>query len=98
MLTPDKPQNDMMLFDERTLVAELAQLADEHAGSEQDLRRAVAQRLKTVLAAGRKQAEQLLLKDRQGRRCAERLCFMMDEIIRVLFEFVVAHLYPSENP
>jgi [protein-PII] uridylyltransferase len=98
MLTTDKPLNDAELFDERALVAELALLAEEHAGSEQDLRRAVAQRLKTVLAAGRKQAEQLLLKDRQGRRCAERLCFMMDEIIRVLFEFVVAHLYPSENP
>ena len=79
-------------------MAELAKLADEHAGSEQELRRAVAQRLKAVLADGRAQAEQLLLKDRQGRRCAERLCFMMDEIIRVLFEFVTTHLYPSENP
>src|SRR5882757_7250231 len=98
MLTPDKPPNNAQLFDERALVAELALLAKEHAGSEQELRRAVAQRLKAVLATGRKQAEQLLLKDRQGRRCAERLCFMMDEIIRVLFEFVVAHLYPSENP
>src|SRR3989440_1122001 len=98
MLTLDRPLNEAKLFDERALVAELALLADEHAGSEQELRRAVAQRLKAVLAAGRKQAEQLLLKDRQGRRCAERLCFMMDEIIRVLFEFVVMHLYPSENP
>src|SRR6187549_678665 len=98
MLTPDNPLNDADLFDERALVAELALLAKAHAGSEQDLRRAVAQRLKAVLATGRKQAEQLLLKDRQGRRCAERLCFMMDEIIRVLFEFVVKHLYPSENP
>src|SRR4029078_6147467 len=53
---------------------------------------------KAVRAPGRTQAEQSLLRDRQGRRCAERLCFMMDEIIRVLFEFVTAHLYPSENP
>ncbi|MFL5178682.1 MAG: hypothetical protein ACJ8CO_23075, partial [Microvirga sp.] len=76
MLTPDRPLNEAELFDERALVAELAMLADEHAGSEQELRRAVAQRLTAVLAAGRKHAEQLLLKDRQGRRCAERLCFM----------------------
>src|SRR6201999_3962100 len=53
---------------------------------------------KTVLAAGRDHAEQLLLKDRQGRRCTERLCFMMDEILRGLFEFTTPHLYPSENP
>ncbi|MSP47042.1 MAG: [protein-PII] uridylyltransferase [Xanthobacteraceae bacterium] len=99
MLTPEKPSlHTGALFDERALVAELAKLAYEHAGSEQELRRAVAQRLKIVLAAGRMQAEQLLLKDRQGRRCAERLCFMMDEIIRVLFDVVIAHLYPSENP
>src|SRR6478672_5775019 len=98
MLTPDKPLHDDKLFDEHVLVAELALLANQHAGSEQELRRAVAQRLKAVLAAGRKHAEELLLKDRQGRRCAERLCRMEDEIIRVLFEFVIAHLYPSENP
>src|SRR6187455_2727 len=98
MLTLDKPNNADKLFDEPALVAELAKLADEHAGVEQELRRAVAQRLKAVLATGRTQAEQSLLKDRQGRRCAERLCFMMDEIIRVLFEFVTTHLYPSENP
>src|SRR5215212_10297027 len=98
MLTLDTPKNADKLFDEPALVAELAKLADEHAGVEQELRRAVAQRLKTVLATGRTQAEQSLLKDRQGRRCAERLCFMMDEIIRVLFEFVTTHLYPSENP
>ena len=75
-----------------------AKLADDHSGSEQELRRAVAQRLKGVLAAGRADAEQHLLKDRQGRRCAERLCAMQDDIIRILFEFVLKHLYPSENP
>jgi [protein-PII] uridylyltransferase len=98
MLIPDKPRKHDELFDEPALVAELARLADEHASSEQELRRAVAQRLKAVLAEGRARAEQLLLKDRQGRRCTERLCFMMDEIIRVLFEFTTTHLYPSENP
>jgi [protein-PII] uridylyltransferase len=98
MPTSATPADSAELFDERALVAELADLAKKHAGSEQELRRVVAQRLKAVLADGRKRAEQLLLKDRQGRRCAERLCFMTDEVIRILFEFVVAHLYPSENP
>ena len=40
----------------------------------------------------------MLLKDRNGRRCAERLCVMQDEIIRVLFEFAGKQLYPSLNP
>ena len=42
--------------------------------------------------------KRLLLADRRGRLCAERLCFMQDEIIRVLFEFAQKHLYPAENP
>jgi [protein-PII] uridylyltransferase len=98
MLTPDKPGNEGALLDDRALSIELDALADEHAGSEEELRRAVAQRLKAGLAGGRARAEQTLLKDRQGRRCAERLCAMQDEIIRILFEFVVTRLYPSENP
>ena len=98
MLTLNKPKADDALFDERALVADLEQLADTHAGSEQELRRAVAQRLKSVLTSGRANAEKLLLQDRQGRRCAERLCFIQDEIIRVLFEFAAKHLYPSQNP
>ncbi len=99
MLTLDKPRdNAANLFDEHTVVADLGRVAENHNGSEQDLRRAVAQRLKTALVAGRTNAERLLLQDRQGRRCAERLCAMQDDIIRVLFEFVTRHLYPSQNP
>ena len=99
MLTLDQPHaRDAKPLDQRELAAELAVLADEHAGSEQELRRAVAQRLKKVLIAGRLNTEKLLLKDRQGRRCAERLCAMQDDILQVLFDFVVKHLYPSENP
>src|ERR1700730_16563417 len=43
-------------------------------------------------------AERRLREDRHGRRCAERLCFMQDEAIRVLYDFAVRHLYPSRNP
>ena len=50
-------------------------LAEAHAGSEQELRRAVAQRLKTLLAEGRNHAEQALLNDRRrGRRGAPSGC------------------------
>src|SRR5207302_2764931 len=60
--------------------------------------RAVAQRLKAAVTEGRSAAERLLLQDRRGRLCAERLCFMQDEIIRILFEFAKKHLYPVRNP
>ena len=67
-------------------------------GNERELRLAVSRRLKAALVEGRAAAERLLIKDRHGRRCAERLCFMQDEIIRVLFEFATKHLYPAQNP
>jgi [protein-PII] uridylyltransferase len=86
------------LIDARAVTADLEKLAEAHSGGERELRSAVAQRLKTALVEGRARAEQLLLKDRHGRRCAERLCRLEDEIIRLLFEFARKHLYPSQNP
>ena len=86
------------LIDSRAIVADLEKLAKDRTGNDVELRSALAQRLKAALIEGRAKAEKLLLKDRHGRRCAERLCQMEDEIIRILFEFVRKHLYPSENP
>jgi [protein-PII] uridylyltransferase len=86
------------LIDARAIAADLEKIAKTHAGNERDMRTALAKRLKEALNQGRAKAEQLLLKDRHGRRCAERLCRMEDEIIRILFEFSKKHLYPSQNP
>jgi [protein-PII] uridylyltransferase len=86
------------LMDADAVAADLARLVDSHSGRERELRAAVAQRLKAALIEGRAHAERLLLQDRRGRLCAERLSWMQDEIIRVLFEFAAKHLYPSENP
>jgi [protein-PII] uridylyltransferase len=91
-----RPAGD--LIDVRAIGADLEKLAADHGGSERELRSAVAQRLKAALIAGRAKAEQLLLKDRHGRRCAERLCRMEDEVIRLVFDFARKHLYPSQNP
>ena len=99
MLTSPQPRAAAAeLFDERALVAELDGLAKQHGNNEQALRRAITQPLKNALATGRANAERMLLQDRQGRGCAERLCQMHDAIIRIVYEFVGRHLYPSQNP
>jgi [protein-PII] uridylyltransferase len=96
---PEHPtRNSGELIDIRAVAADLESLAKTHSGGGRELRSALAQRLKTALNEGRAKAEQLLLKDRHGRRCAERLCRLEDEIIRLLFEFARKHLYPSQNP
>jgi [protein-PII] uridylyltransferase len=100
MLSPadTAPHAAADVFDTDAVAAELETIATRHVGNERELRSAVAQRLKTALAEGRAAAERLLLKERHGRRCAQRLCGMQDEIIRLLFEFAGRHLYPSDNP
>jgi [protein-PII] uridylyltransferase len=100
MLTPAEQalRVSPALLDAESLTAELDKLRELHAGRDRELRSAVAQFLKAALIEGRAKAENLLLSDRHGRRCAERLCHMHDEIIRVMFEFATTHLYPSQNP
>jgi [protein-PII] uridylyltransferase len=80
------------------LAAELRALAADFSGRDRELRTALAQRLKAALADARIVAEQLLLEDRHGRRCAERLCHLQDTVIRILYDFVGWHLYPAQNP
>ncbi|MBV8244214.1 MAG: bifunctional uridylyltransferase/uridylyl-removing protein, partial [Hyphomicrobiales bacterium] len=99
MLTlTDQVSPEAEIFDAVAVAAELEHLAAVHAGSEHELRLAVSRRLKAALARGRAAAERLLIADRHGRRCAERLAFMQDEIVRLLFEFAIKHLYPAQNP
>src|SRR5258706_16076361 len=73
-------------------------LAATHAGREDLFRSATAQLLKAELVTARAIAQALLLKDRHGRHCAERLCFVQDEIIRILFSAATRHLYQSPTP
>src|SRR5216683_2465812 len=69
-------------FDSARIIAAIGALATQYAGREDVFRSALA----------------ALLKDRHGRRCAETLCFVQDEIIRILFEAATRHLYRSPIP
>jgi [protein-PII] uridylyltransferase len=85
-------------FDSVRIAAAVDALAAKHAGREDQFRAAVAQLLKGELTAARAVAQEVLLRDRHGRRCAERLCFVQDEIIRILYAAATRHLYHSPIP
>src|SRR5882724_7537412 len=85
-------------FDTARITATVDALAEKHAGREDVFRSALAQLLKAEMIAARDTAQAVLLKDRHGRRCAERLCFMQDEIIRILYSAATRHLYRSHVP
>ena len=85
-------------FDSARIAAAVDALAAKHAGREDLFRAAVAQLLKAEMTAARAVAQEVLLRDRHGRRCAERLCFVQDEIIRILYAAATRHLYHSPIP
>lgn len=85
-------------FDTARITAAVDALVEKHQGREDAFRTAMAQLLKAELIAARTAAQEILLKDRHGRRCAERLCHVQDEIIRILYSAATRHLYRSPIP
>src|SRR6202163_2387266 len=92
------PSEPDQRFDTARISAAVDALAATHAGREDLFRSATAQFLKAEMMEARAVAQAVLLKDRHGRRCAERLCFVQDEIIRILFSAATRHLYRSPIP
>src|ERR1700681_3866915 len=97
VVTRAKPETDER-FDTARITDALDELAAQHAGREDVFRAAMAQLLKAEMMEARAVAQAVLLKDRQGRHCAERLCFVQHEIIRILYAAATRHLYYSPIP
>jgi [protein-PII] uridylyltransferase len=95
---PAKFPDTETVFDSSRIAAEIGALAQQHAGRDDVFRGAITQLLKGELARARAAAQADLLKNRHGRRCAERLCFVQDEIITLLFSAATRHLYHSPTP
>src|SRR6201986_1781147 len=85
-------------FDTARITAAIDALAEKNAGRDDVFRAAMAQLLKAEMIEARAVAQAVLLRDRHGRHCAERLCFVQDEIIRILFAAATKHLYRSPIP
>jgi len=97
IVTTPRPAADDR-FDSARITGEIDALAAKHQGQEDVFRAAMAKLLKAELHSASEAAEAGLLKDRHGRRCAERLCFVQDEIIRILYAAATRHLYRSPVP
>ncbi|MDB5615956.1 [protein-PII] uridylyltransferase [Tardiphaga sp.] len=95
--TATRPPADAR-FDTARITAAIDALAAEHRGHADIFRSNVARMLKAELLVARQAAEAMLLKDRHGRHCAEQLCHVQDQIIRMLFSAATRHLYHSPVP
>ncbi len=58
----------------------------------------VLKRLKELKASAREQAQAVLERTRDGRKCAAALSLFQDELIRLIYHFSSRYIYPSQNP
>jgi len=82
------------VVDRRSLLARLDELAESGTPNQPQL----VAFLKEALAAGRAEIRQRFDTDGSGTDAAHALCFLMDQLIRVLYDFTVSHVYPAANP
>ncbi len=84
-------------FDPRALREELSAAFRAH-GDALQARAALLDRLKALVAAARDSARRGLEADGNGRRCAAGLSQFQDELIRLIYDYTVAHVYRATNP
>jgi [protein-PII] uridylyltransferase len=82
------------VIDRRSLLARLDERAEDRVPSPQEL----VAFLKEALAAGRAEIRRRFDEDGSGMDAAHALSFLMDQLIRVLYDFTVSHVYPAANP
>src|SRR5690348_11461621 len=83
------------IIDRRALAAQLDALAEDSAEPD---RKRVAETLKAALAAGRAEVRSRFESAASGTETVHALSFLVDQLIRVLHDFVTAHIYPIANP
>jgi [protein-PII] uridylyltransferase len=63
-----------------------------------DARPSVLEYLKQLVKTGRESAQNALEVDGNGRRCAAGLSLFQDELIRLIYDYTVSHVYRATNP
>ena len=78
---------------------QLTALTKEHDydGSSPKVRTEVLQLLKDASKQGREKARLKLFEDGDGTACAWRISFLQDELIRIIYDFAVTHVYRAQN-
>lgn len=84
-------------FNPLELRSELTSLFNQ-AGGPAEARPAVIERLKSLYRDATSAARVALEADGNGRRCASGLSHFQDELIKLIYDYTVAHVYRATNP
>lgn len=85
-------------FDPVELREALTEIFNAHDGDADAARPDVIERLKTLVKVARGTARLQLESDGNGRRCAQGLARFQDELVRLIYDYTVAHVYRATNP
>ncbi len=85
-------------FDARALRQELTSLYRANSGNDTRIRSEVLERLKQLVNEARDEAERQLVANGDGRKCASGLALFQDELIRLIYDFTITHVYRAQNP
>ena len=85
-------------FNAAELRAELTAHYKANKGNETAIRQGVLARVKELLATAHADAEVQLNIDGNGRDCAQGLSLFQDELISLIYDFAVTHIYRATNP
>jgi [protein-PII] uridylyltransferase len=88
-------QRQREIIDRRALTAALDALAE---GAPEPPRGRVVEVLREALRHGRAEVQRRFAAGASGRETVRSLSFLMDQLIRALYDFVGSHVYPLANP
>ena len=93
--------NQRRIVDRRELVEQLDAVAG-NAGDPSAVRASVLNVLKAALEAGRLEVRQRFDREAdtalRGHQCVQAHCFLVDQIVRVIYDFAYERVYPVANP
>lgn len=86
------------IIDRRAISDRIAALAEQHRGNSGALRPAIVGELKAALDEGRQEvARRLDARPMRGREAVTAFAFLIDQLLRLLYDATTQHLYPSSN-
>ena len=98
MAQDDAFTNRREVIDRASLSHALSELAEKYPADSRDLRRAILDRLQFALTTGHAEVRRRFNGDTNGNLTLTANCYLLDQLIRVLYDFTTETVYRATNP
>ncbi len=94
----EKIPNRREIIDRKKLMAELTALGESHKPDSLDFRNSLLKTLKETMANGKEVLKQRFFASNKGRPSMYANAFLIDQIIRAIYDAATTMVYPLNNP